>query len=111
MTLVRGLNKEDIMNNKQPFDYTKRASKKQKEQEPSDGSKNAREPYLQSIIKEVVVKPHTLNIRGDSRVEGVRLGYLHRGDKVQVLEVINDQWYAIKTKAGLEGYIMSEYTS
>lgn len=64
--------------------------------------------YYKTLLGYYVVTSSKLNVRvGTSTLKKV-LGTLKKGDKVDVIEVVNRNWYKVMTGSG-EGYVSSKY--
>lgn len=64
--------------------------------------------YYKALLGYYVVTSSKLNVRVGSSTSKKVLGTLKKGDKVDVIEVVNRNWYKVMTGSG-EGYVSSKY--
>ena len=64
--------------------------------------------YYKSLIGIYVITSSKLNVREGPGTSMKVLGELKKGDRVDVIEVVNKHWYKVMTGSG-EGYVSSAY--
>lgn len=74
---------------------------------PVDSSSEDKVPNL-PVIKTGVVNTDKLNVRKSASTNDTKIGSLTRNTKVQIVEVVNNNWYKIKFNNGY-GFVSSTY--
>lgn len=73
---------------------------------PSSGNTTPNLP----VIKTGVVNTSSLNVRNGASTNKTKIGSLKKNTKVEIVEVVNNNWYKIKYNNGY-GYVSAQYIS